>query len=251
MQTITTEHDPLVREIHPFTVSGMGPAPFRFVGIATIPSPTLAEANPTAYNNALAALPRDLKNGCGSCAHCWTGIMNIHIVENANGERYGVGCDCIAKTPDKPLVRASHLARLKAERAKRNAAREARRAAWLAEVVNPETGETREQEMQRKTDEARAAAAAAIALEDRRRQVVRDAMANLADLLADGRGGFCDSIALDLKAGYLPRGRALDITLDILAKITGGRRGSKKHQAAWIELEAKFTATAAAVAAIA
>ncbi len=241
MQTTspTTASDPLVRPLHTFTKAGMGDAPFRFVGMASIPSTSLAEQNPTGYNNALAALPRDLVNGCGTCANCGMAIMNIFIVQNAAGKKYGVGCDCIEKTADKPMVRASHLAKLAAERVKRANRKEAKRLAFLSEI-NPATGETNEQRMQREREEQRAKVANAMAAAMVRREAVAGKLQGLAATLRDGQGGFRDSIGQDMQAGFIPSGRARQIAIEILAKALGGRAGSKAFDAAWETINATF-----------
>ncbi len=99
----------------------MGPSPFRFLYAFSIPSASLAEHNPTAYNNALAAMPRDLVSGCGTCSHCGMAIMNIFVVQNAEGKKYGVGCDCVEKHGGSGLVSKMKLAKQKMEREKREA----------------------------------------------------------------------------------------------------------------------------------
>ena len=50
-----------------------------------------------------------------------------------------------------------------------------------------------------------------------------------AKTLQDGKGGFRDSIANNMLEGYSPRGKAIRITKEILAKIYGGRMGSKSY----------------------
>lgn len=47
-----------------------------------------------------------------------------------------------------------------------------------------------------------------------------------------GSGDFCDSIAKDLRNGFIPSGRGLSITLDIFAK-AHGRRNSKAYDEAF------------------
>lgn len=61
----------------------------------------------------------------------------------------------------------------------------------------------------------------------------RAILAPLAERMADGQGGFRDSIAREMLQGVIPRGRGLTITLDILAKQMG--RGNSK--AYWDEYE--------------
>jgi hypothetical protein len=54
----------------------------------------------------------------------------------------------------------------------------------------------------------------------------------LADALEDGKGGFCDSVASDLRCGHLPRGRGADLVCDIIAK-SAGRRNSNAYKVAF------------------
>ena len=121
--------------IHVFQKAGLGLAPFHCVGFASIPSPSLAEQNPTAYNNALALLPRGI--GCGSCQYCGTAIMHNFIIESSDGHRFVVGSDCVAKTGDAGLIREVKVRRVRAKQEKREAARKLaradREALWAAE----------------------------------------------------------------------------------------------------------------------
>lgn len=121
--------------LHAFEKSGNGRAPFHCVGFAAIPSPSLAEKNPSAYQNAMNDLPRGV--GCGTCAHCGTAILNNFIIESSDDNRFVVGCDCVAKTGDAGLVKEVRTERLRIVREKREAgrrlARSEREALWTAE----------------------------------------------------------------------------------------------------------------------
>ena len=125
----------MTTELHCFEKSGLGRAPFRCVGIASIPSSSLAEQNPTAYNLAMADLPKGLH--CGSCAHCGTAIMHNFIIESSDARRFVVGCDCVAKTGDAGLIKQVRGERLRVVRDKREAGRNMKRAErealWAAE----------------------------------------------------------------------------------------------------------------------
>lgn len=75
---------------HPFSYTlGYGPYHFRFMFTIIKPS----EACPTGNYH---TLPTNLKAGCGTCAHCGQGIMNVFVISIGNGDLYGVGCDCVA-----------------------------------------------------------------------------------------------------------------------------------------------------------
>lgn len=222
----TTDDTTATVKTHPFTTAGMGPAPFRFVGACSIPSNWLAGENPSAYNAALSALPRHLKGGLGTCCHCGMAIMNVFIVRNADGDEYGVGCDCIEKVGDMKVVPAMKLAKAKMEREKRRAKAEAKR-------VAREAARKAEREAYAASPEGIAAAAAAEAerqAEIARRAAIQAVTGPLAERLKDGRGGFCDSVAFDLAGGSYLRGRAAEIAADILAKQCG-RRNSKAYEA--------------------
>lgn len=216
---------------HPFTESGLGRAPFRFVGMASIPSPSLGEQNPTGYMNALAALPRDLSNGCGTCAHCGTSIMNIMIVQNADGKKFGIGCDCVEKTGDAKLVKASTIAKRAHDKQLRAARAERKRLEFLA-AVNPETGETNAQRIAREQAEAVVAYNAREAARIEKQRSIAAELVVEANAMNDGKGGFSDSVAQDLFAGVLPYGRRLEIAIEIIGKRLGGRTGSPKWEAA-------------------
>lgn len=128
---MTTETAP----IHCFEKAGLGKARFQCVGLYSIPSPSLAEKNPDAYNNALAMMPRGL--GCGSCAFCGTAIMHNFIIESADGKRFVVGSDCVARTGDAGLIKEVKRERVRiakeAREVKRRMKRDEREALWAAE----------------------------------------------------------------------------------------------------------------------
>lgn len=233
---------------HPFELSGMGTGPYRFVGIVSLPSSSLAEANPDAYNGALrecAEIAGKVSNGLGSCRHCGTAIMHNCIVTDAQGIRYSVGSDCVIKTDDQCLgdkVKVE-LARMTkaANRVKRQRVEEARRAKWLATVCN-DRGETNSQRLEREGVER----IEREAFEAKAREVAGAQYAWLADVIAGHsrqEGDFCHNISRQIRNGRLPSGRGLSITADIYAKHFG-RYDSKAYNAAIEEFETKLDVTA-------
>lgn len=122
--------------LHPF-YSALGDGPYRVVGFASMPSPVLAAHNPTAYNSALGELPRNLVNGRGSCAICGQGIMNVVIVTNGAGQRWGVGSDCALKADDPGISRGVKAHQAELRRTQRQA-RAQRRYALRMELERPE-----------------------------------------------------------------------------------------------------------------
>ncbi len=63
------------------------------VGFFSIPSPTLAEHNPSAYAAAMAGLPE----GSGSCSHCGMGIRHHVVIRDEDGGERFIGCMCAEK----------------------------------------------------------------------------------------------------------------------------------------------------------
>ena len=95
------------------------------IGFFSLPSPSLAEQNPSAYNAAM----REVPAGAGSCQHCGTGILH-HVVIRIGTERYFIGCDC-ANRVGSPMVRRCVREGLTAEQIEqREAAAKASQAAW-------------------------------------------------------------------------------------------------------------------------
>jgi hypothetical protein len=101
--------------VHPFEQSGNGKAPFRYVGIVH---------QEIAYGEAVVGSV----GGClmttkpgGTCDYCGQYILNMFRVESADGNRFKVGCDCIAKVDETAPVRnvsqmRADIKRMKAER---------------------------------------------------------------------------------------------------------------------------------------
>lgn len=95
------------------------------VGFFSLPSPSLAEHNPSAYNAAMAGCPK----GAGSCQHCGTGILH-HVVIRIGADQYFIGRDC-ANRVGSPMVRRCVREGLTAEQiAKRETEAQASQAAW-------------------------------------------------------------------------------------------------------------------------
>lgn len=85
--------------LHPFERS-LGAGPYRLVGFFDLGAciAALNAGNVDGHNNGLARLnSMGLKSGGGTCSHCGHAILNIYVVSNGAGERYGVGSDCVAQ----------------------------------------------------------------------------------------------------------------------------------------------------------
>ena len=171
--------------IHTFTASGLGTAPFSFAGV-------------------------DEKSD--GCRHCGAPIRNRFHIVSADGVRSVVGSTCILKTGDKGLI---DIAKAEKNRRAREKAQAKRDIAW--EAARPAREAAAAKEAKRE--------AAAKAAHDAKVAPVIALLEPLADDLEDGRGGFRDSIARDLRRGNIPAGNGRSITTEILAK-QAGRRNS-------------------------
>lgn len=126
---------------HLWQEQGLGNAPFSAVCIISMPPRGLQEANPDAYNNALRDVTQQARamgvQLC-SCRSCGMSLENNVVIRDASGKHFVVGCDCAEKVHDSNLtteVKMLEKNRQNAIRqAKRDAANEAARLAWIAKL---------------------------------------------------------------------------------------------------------------------
>jgi hypothetical protein len=209
--------------IHPFERAGLGKAPFTCLGVA---------------ENKF-----DLGNGHtkpgGCCRFCYTGILYEYLIISSDNKRFVVGCECVKKTEDEGLVKeaARQLKRLNWEKKSAMLASEAEA---RLEAERAKNGGLTNLEMHQAKMEARQLAY---------KTAVAPFMATLegyADMIEDFRGGFRDFMATCLRRGELPKGKSIQITCEILAKMEG-RQGSKKFNAKFDALMAEFESIQTAV----
>lgn len=82
--------------MHPFNKT-LGPGPYKLIAVWSMPSPSLLEQNPDAFNNAMRHAPK-LDGYIGSCS----GILHHYIIQNSNGKTYAVGSTCVNKHSQDP-----------------------------------------------------------------------------------------------------------------------------------------------------
>jgi hypothetical protein len=219
-------------KIHVFEAAGLGKAPFKVVGLAILPDPSLGEHNPDAYQNALRALPKDVP--VGVCRYCGTALKNNYIVQDATGRKFAVGSECVAKTGDAGMIsKAKLLDKQRQQAINLQKRQEDTRKRVDAAKVKREKEES-EQRIRNKglTD-------AEVKQEKLNKKIGK--LSSYIKILHDGRGGFRDSIADNMgRYGELPYGKAFNIMLDILAKELGGRSGSKTYWDAYEKIEKDF-----------
>lgn len=226
---------------HKWMDAGLGVAPFRAVDIISLPSPSLAEANVTAYNNAMAAAWHQSQRygvSCGSCDACGQSLVNNVVIRGADGKHFVVGLDCAGKTSDSKLItEVQHLEkqRLAAIReAKRAAEDEARRQRYLERLQaerDANGGLTNAEVAQKKADEAAELA---------RQKYTAENEWLISVLRKEYPGDFVRSMIESLSTASTDdlSDRTISILGDIYAK-SFGRRNSKKYDAALEEFIAK------------
>jgi hypothetical protein len=198
----------------------MGVAPYKLVGFWSMPSQTSA-----AYESAMEGRPSCCN---GMCNHCGTGIVHHYIIKDAVGTTFAVGSSCIEKLNDTELLSAKKVMDRRAQIAKNNAKREAK---WEAQMAELE----RQRQVNGGLTDVEIKIQARDAAEAIRIEPVVSIIREIANQLADGKHGFCDSISQQMLKGELPKGNAKSIVLDILAK-SAGRTNSKKYNAKYDEV---------------
>ena len=219
--------------IHEFELAGLGQAPFRHVGFYEIPSSSLAEANPDAYNARLREIPRGYH--VGTCSYCGHPLVNNYLVESFDGRKFAVGSECILKVGDAGLKKAVNLRRNWLARERRRKVREAEQAKERARYEAAKQAELERNGgfMDAEFDEA---------TRFNKKWTAIQLLTPLARLLDDGRPfTFRSSVANDLRNGELPTERGQDIAADILAKQCG-RRNSKAYNAEYDKVFGIFEA---------
>ena len=195
-------------------------APFKLIGFFKLPSALSAEHNPGAYQNAMNEMPKNCR--IGTCEICNASLINNYIIEDSTGYYFSVGCDCVLKSGPKNVISEVKAKKLQLDRKDRAAKREA---VYQERLVNERlaNGGLTNYEVYQNRQEQLANESA----QETQERVTR--YAEFAESLADGKGRFRDSIAMELRVGKLPRGRGLPITLDILAKLKG-KEGSPSYK---------------------
>lgn len=171
----------------------------QIIGFFSLPSPSLAEHNPSAYNNMMASAPE----GAGTCSQCGMGILHHVVIRDEGGVTRFIGTDCAVKVGCSPAQLRERLTDEQRD------ARDARRSAAC-------------DEWQRKEQERAEAESVRLA-------VRREKVGDLVDMLRGIGGEFYGSLANQLERGTLSWRQA-----QYVAKATSetGRR-NKRNAASW------------------
>jgi len=197
-----------VARTHTFTESGLGAAPFRFLGVR---------------ENWFSPAPGVASKPGGCCAHCSTGILYEHVIESADGKVSTVGSECIKKAGDRGLIDAvkAEKRRQKAEARRAEHVKRHEQALAAQRERNGGLTDAELRERQRAED---------IKREDARRDLVRAKLEPVAKDLDQANGAFAAQIAHSIRCGDVPRGRGKSIVAEICAKLAG-RKGSAAYTA--------------------
>jgi hypothetical protein len=209
-----------------------GTAPFRYIANWSAPSKALLEANPHAYNMAMASRPKCCQF---SCDHCGMPMEHHCIIVDAKGEKHSVGSSCIFKIGDcenLTQVEADVKARQKANRkrladAKREKVIAEREAAIQAERDANGGLTVYELGVKNRADAKQARAAVFLVL-------AKDFLIPMGHA-----GDFGKSIIRGFADGKIPTGGGKTIVIEIAAKMAG-RKNSKAYNAKLPEVEAEF-----------
>ena len=210
----------MTNNVHPFEMSGLGLAPFRFVGVWTQPTIDEGGNNIEAYNLDMRHKPECCQF---MCAHCGTAIMVHCIIENSAGKRYAVGQDCIRKNDAEGCADEALIAVKQRERDMRREKSEAKRVRdhenWLNTVCNDQGETNRERQTREYAEEEQAK-------KDHKNKVM-DKWGFLIDALRNS-GDFGRNLATSIENGGEPFGRGVNIAVEIYAK-QFGRKNSKAY----------------------
>lgn len=229
--------------IHKWELKGLGTAPFRCVGVFSLPPRSLAEANPSAYNAALKAMPKGFKTG--TCSVCGMALLNNFLIRAACGQQFSVGCDCVAKTGDAGLVDAVKAADRAAKRLMRHEQREAERLARLAAQRERNGGLT---DWEVSQEQLKAEAEQRIQFELAQGVLIRATVQPIINALSVGQTGFKMDMLHMLEHGRVPQYSARDLCAGIYAAwhaaanapVSRGPRFKAFKQAAMEEARAMF-----------
>lgn len=175
-----------------------------------------------------------VKGGRGMCEHCGRGIKYHCHIQDSNGFKFVVGTSCVLKTGDKRVgtpmeIKLKELKRQE-QWEKRQAKEEARRIAYLNEIMP--SGKTRQQEQEEhaKMEEQQ---------KEEKRKLFFQKWGEVMEVLQTANGEFARSVLEGLNEQNEPFGRGKIICCEIYAK-SFGRRGSKKYEEALEYMENKL-----------
>lgn len=224
-------------KIHPWESVGLGIAPFRVVDLIELPSRSILEANPSAYESAMreASLRASQYNvGLGGCSYCGSGLKYNFVIKDSQNKYFVVGSECVKKTKSSTLVAQAIDEGRKLKRQKRELKYKAEREEYLRQK------QVRDAEK-------------AILVEEKNRKLepylktLKSSTEWLTDVLFDKGGGFCSSIATDLQTRFKPISdyppKAYYILRDIYGKKDNNRSNSKAYQSLVDEFDSNVEST--------
>jgi hypothetical protein len=210
----------------------LGTAIFAFVGIWSAPSKSFQEANPNAYNLAIANRPACCHY---MCDHCGTAIVHHHMIRDTQGAEFSIGSDCIAKLNQYELTTASK----EAEKARLRAVNQAKsKQKRLDQAAQREAKLDEQRKINNGLTDHEVKLAVIKEKQDKLVAKNRLIAAPIIKALKANGSDFAKSIARDISLyGQTPFGRGESIVIDMMTKLAsqGANRNSKRYDLAYDE----------------
>lgn len=199
--------------VHKWEELGLGTPPYKCVGMFSMPSPKIAEANPTAYNTIMQSAPQEFR--IGSCSVCGMGLVNNFLIKSLDGKKFSVGCDCIKKRGDSKLIAEVEFIKKRIAREKRLVKTEEKR---KQQLIQQNLILEKERLVNGGLTNAEVAKIAEEKKQTEKREYIRAELHDIFSVIDCKTSDFWKSISESLSKGYLPYGRGWDILMSELSK---------------------------------
>lgn len=210
--------------IHKFEHHGLGKSPFRLVGMFSLPSKSLLESNPGAYNMQMSSIPKEVS--AGMCDYCSTPLVHHFVIQSSDDKHFVVGCDCVAKTGDTGLVNAVKMKKRAVNAEKRAQAKRVKYASEMQAQRDANNGLTHGEVRAIKVKALDDSLASQV-------ELLVDTIPDITNALRNTYGDFARTMSGHLANGHINEisPRVSSILVEIASKHFGGRMNSKAYQA--------------------
>lgn len=213
-------------------------APYRYCCIISIPGNHIQGLIRQSLDAIVAQEAQAFGVRLGSCYVCGNGIMNNHVIRDAEGRHFVIGCDCAGKLGSEMLTAAQKAEKLRQKAIKAKKAEERRIARDKAREVELDA----QRELNGGPTDFEVKQIEEAELRESRRLRYTEENQWLIDVLVRWKtSNFCQDMARSLETNALVNQfpRAIEVMRDIYGK-THGRRCSKAYKAAVSEFEARL-----------
>lgn len=208
-------------------MQGVGKAPYKCVGVFSMPSRQLAEVNPDAYSNAMKEMPTGYE--IGTCRICGISLVNNYLIVASCGVAFSVGCDCVERVGDQGLIDEVKARKRAAQRQQRFEAQEALRNAALEEQRKRNNGKTDWEMNEIAQNELREKERQNLIS---RGELISEIVKPIMDALGSELSSFKLAMIQELERGVVPNGRAFDLIVSIYGEFSARQHiGSPRKKA--------------------